>query len=132
MSANSGGLSYDEALELLREICNGFPEMSERLSHGSPSFFVREKRVVVSVHPAGHYYDAVSLWAPAPEGVQGQLVDAEPERFYVPPYVGPSGWIGLRLDIDADPDEIAAIVEDSYRKVAPKTLVKQLDESNAG
>ena len=125
----SGSLDFDAALILVREICGSFPETSERLSHGSPTFFVRDKRVVASVHDTGHHHEAVSLWAPAPRGVQAQLVEAEPERFYVPPYVGPSGWIGLRLDVDPDRAEMAAIIEDAYRKVAPKTLVKQLDES---
>jgi len=100
------------------------PEVNERLSHGSPTFFVRDKRVVATVHD---HQGEDALWAPAPTGVQAQLVESEPERFFVPPYVGPSGWIGLRLDVDVDWDEIAAIVEESYRHVAPKKLIARLD-----
>ena len=56
------------------------------------------------------------------------MVAEEPERFFRPPYVGPSGWLGVRLDIDPDWDEIAGIIEDSFRKVAPKRLVARLDD----
>jgi hypothetical protein len=65
---------------------------------------------------------------PAPPGVQEQLVDDEPERFYRPPYVGVRGWIGVRLDRDVDWAEIAGIVGDAYRLVAPKSLVRRLDQ----
>jgi hypothetical protein len=63
----------------------------------------------------------------APPGAQEELVDLEPDRFFRPPYVGHRGWLGVRLDRDVDWDEIAGIVEDAYRQVAPKTLVQQLD-----
>ncbi|NNE11047.1 MAG: MmcQ/YjbR family DNA-binding protein [Ilumatobacter sp.] len=119
---------HHELLGRLREICLALPEMSERISHGAPTFFVREKKVVCSFHPDGiHGEHGMSLWAPAPPGVQEQLVDDEPERFYRPPYVGGRGWIGLRLDRDVDWDEIEGIVRDSYRHVAPKSLARRLD-----
>ena len=66
------------------------------------------------------------MWAPAPPGVQEQMVDQEPDRFFRPPYVGHLGWIGYRLE-DADWDEVRGIIDDAYRKVAPKTLIRQLD-----
>jgi hypothetical protein len=69
----------------------------------------------------------MSIWAPAPPGVQEQLIDDEPERFYRPPYVGGKGWIGVRLDRDVDWGEIDRIVRDSYRLVAPKTLARLLE-----
>jgi hypothetical protein len=59
--------------------------------------------------------------------VQGALVTEEPDRFFVPPYVGHRGWLGVRLDRDLDWDEVAGIVEDAYRLVAPKKLVARLD-----
>jgi hypothetical protein len=64
---------------------------------------------------------------PAFPGVQQELVDTEPDRFFRPPYVGPSGWVGVRLERDVDWHEIDAILHDAYRKVGPKTLVKLLD-----
>ena len=58
--------------------------------------------------------------------MQGDLVETEPERFFVPPYVGHRGWLGVRLDADVDWDEVAGIVEDAYCCVAPRTLVRQI------
>jgi hypothetical protein len=75
-----------------------------------------------------HHGDGIlGIWCPAFPGVQQEMVELEPDRFFRPPYVGPSAWLGVRLDRDVDWDEVAGILEDSYRKVAPKTLVKQLD-----
>ncbi len=121
-------LSDDELHERLRELCFAMPEVSERLSHGSPSFFIREKRVLCSFHPGGHHAEGVtSIWVPAPTGVQEELIEDEPERFYRPQYVGPSGWVGVRLDHDVDWDEIDSMLREAYRLKAPKTLAKQLD-----
>ena len=121
-----------DELGRLREVCLALPEVSERVSHGSPTFFIREKRTLVTFHPDGiHGEHGTSIWVPAPAGVQEQLVDDEPERFYRPPYVGHRGWVGVRLDRDPDWAEIEAIVHDAYRLVAPKTLVRQLDERAA-
>ena len=71
---------------------------------------------------------ATGAWRSArrPDGVQQHLVETEPDRFFRPPYVGHRGWIGLRLDVDVDWDEVAAIVTDAYRHVAPKSLARQL------
>lgn len=121
-------IKAERALERLRAICFALPEVSERISHGSPSFFIRDKKVLCSFHPDQHHGEhGMSIWAPAPPGVQEQLVEDEPDRFYRPPYVGVRGWIGVRLDRDADWDEIDGIVHDAYRLVAPKSLVRQLD-----
>ncbi len=120
----------DEAHERLRELCFALPEVSERLSHGSPTFFIREKRVLCSFHPSGHHGDEfLSIWAPAPPGVQEELIEDDPERFYRPAYVGPSGWVGVRLDRDVDWDEIDGIIREAYRLKAPKTLARLLDDA---
>jgi hypothetical protein len=118
---------HDQALKRTRAICLSMPEVSERLSHGSPAWFIREKRTLAMfVH--GHHGDGIlGLWCPAFPGVQEEMVTLEPDRFFRPPYVGPSGWLGVRLDVDVDWDEVRGILTDSYRKVAPKTLVKQLE-----
>lgn len=111
----------------VRRICLGLPEVSERLSHGSPSFFVRGKKTLTMFLDDHHGDGILGIWCPAFPGVQEELIESEPDRFYRPPYVGPSGWIGVRLDRAVDWDEITEIIAESYRKVAPKTLVKQLD-----
>ncbi len=116
-----------QVLAKVREIAFGFPEVSERVSHGSPAFFIREKKVLANVMEDHHGDDRLALWCAAAPGVQAELVEQEPERFFVPPYVGHRGWIGLRLDVDPDWDEVAGILDDAYRLVAPKTLIKLLD-----
>lgn len=116
-----------EALERVRAICLALPETTERLSHGAPSFFVRGKKSLTKFVNDHHGDGRLAIWCPAPLGVQDELVSQDPDRFFVPPYVGHSGWIGVRLDVDVDWDEISDIVEDAYRLIAPKRLVAQLD-----
>lgn len=117
-----------DLLAKVREICMSFPEVTERLSHGSPTWFVRDKSTFVSLMEDGHHYNHFPhLWCAAPPGVQGELVEAEPDRFFKPPYVGGRGWLGVRLDVDIDWDEMAQILEDAYRVIAPKKLIAELD-----
>jgi hypothetical protein len=115
----------ERVLERMRELCLGLPEVSERLSHGAPTFFVREKRCFVMVLTDHHGDGRFAIWCAAPEGLQKLLVDADPERFFVPPYVGHRGWLGVRLDRVLDWDELAGIVEDAYAEVAPTRLVDE-------
>ena len=119
---------HDAALKRLRAVCLAFPEVSERFSHSAPSFFIREKKTLCMFVDDHHGDGILGIWCPAFPGVQEEMVAAEPDRFFRPPYVGPSGWLGVRLDRDVDWEEVRLILTDSYRKVAPKTLVKLLDE----
>lgn len=116
-----------EAADRLRRICADLPEVTERVSHGAITFFVRSKRTVGYLTDDHHGDGRLALVCAAPQGTQDDLIRQEPERFFRPPYVGHRGWIGVRLDVDVDWDEIAAIVASSYRCVAPKTLVRQVD-----
>jgi hypothetical protein len=112
----------------LRALCMSLPEVTERLSHGEPTWFVRGKKVFVQSSDH-HHDDRLGFWCAAPPGVQQELVDTEPERFYRPPYVGGRGWLGVYLDVaDVDWDEIAHVVRDAYRVIAPPALVARLDE----
>jgi hypothetical protein len=115
------------ALERVRAICLALPETTERLSHGSPTWFVRDKKTFVSYLDNHHGDGRLALWCAAPPGVQHSLVTEEPDRFFRPPYVGGRGWLGVRLDRAVDWDEIAGICADAFRQVAPKTLVAKLD-----
>lgn len=116
-------------LDRVRQICHGFPEVTEKLSHGSPSFFVR--KMFLTFVDDHHGDGNIGFWCAAPPGAQAALVAEDPERFFVPPYVGGRGWLGVRLVLDsgADPDwdEIAEIIEDAYRTVAPATIVRRWD-----
>lgn len=110
------------------------PEVSEHISHGAPCFFVRQTRALCYSHDHHRGDTRASLWCPAPPGVQDELFNAEPERFFTPmPSAGGtfSTWLGVYLDSGGnnkvDWAEIAAVVEDAYRIVAPKRLVAELD-----
>ncbi|HVM00431.1 MAG TPA: MmcQ/YjbR family DNA-binding protein [Egibacteraceae bacterium] len=120
------------ATDRLRGICGGMPEVTERVSHGAVTFFVRGKRTLCYLTDDHHGDGRLALVCPAPPGVQEEMVEAEPERFFRPPYVGHRGWIGLRLDVAPDWQEVAGIVADAYRCVAPVTLVRRLDAGEGG
>jgi len=111
----------EERLEHVRRICLALPEAHEKEAWGDPTWRVRDK---IFVMQKGNYQGGrPSLWMKAPEGMQGVLVEAAPERFFVPPYVGKNGWIGLYMDTDAvDWEELATLTRDSYRLTAPKKL----------
>ncbi len=112
-----------DPLPALRALCLALPEVTERISHGEPTWFVRKAFVMYAER---HHDDRVAFWCAAPAGAQEELVAAEPERFFRPPYVGGRGWLGVRLDTDPDWAEIAEIVTDAYRQVAPARLVARL------
>jgi hypothetical protein len=108
-------------VDRLRAICLALPEVTERLSHGEPTWFVRGKKVFVTV--ADHHHDdRLGFWCAAPAGAQAALVAEAPERFFVPPYVGGRGWLGVYLDVPVDWTEISEVVCDAYREIAPKRL----------
>jgi hypothetical protein len=115
----------DLVLERIRELCLTLPETSERLSHGQPTFFVRERRSFLMVLDNHHDDGRFAIWCAAEDGLQEMLVEADPERFFRPPYVGHRGWLGVRLDRGLDWDELAGIVEDAYAEVAPEKLVEE-------
>ncbi len=122
----------ERVLARVRKICLALPESSERLSHGEPTFFVGAKsgkggRVFVSIVNDHHGDGIVGITFPAEPGAQATLIEADPRRFYRPAYVGPSGWVGLRLDVDLDWEEVAEIAEESWRLVAPKRIVAAFD-----
>ena len=102
----------------LRAICLALPEAIERETWGIPTFRVREKIFVMATTDNG----VPALWCKAPRGTQTILIEAAPERFFRPPYVGHKGWIGVRLNGAVDWDEIKALVERSYQMTAPKRL----------
>jgi hypothetical protein len=114
----------ERILKRLRGICLAFPESSERLSHGAPTFFVRGKKAFLMVLTDHHGDGRFAIWCAAADGMQKMLVDADPERFFVPPYVGHRGWLGVRLDRSVDWDELAGIAEDAFAEVAPAKLVE--------
>jgi predicted DNA-binding protein (MmcQ/YjbR family) len=132
-SSRQGGRNFatipimaKDPLETLRRLCLALPETTERISHGEPTWFVRDKKTFV-MFANHHHDDRLAFWCAAPDGAQETLVGSDPERFFRPPYVGHRGWLGVYLDVPIDWDQIADIVVDAYRMVAPKKLLVELD-----
>ena len=126
--------SRSDLAERLRAICLTLPEVTERPSHGAPTWFVRDKSAFVTLWADGHHdHDFPHLWCAAPFGAQAALTGSDPGLFFRPPYVGGRGWIGVRLDVPGTSwQEIAELCEDAYRVVAPARLVAELDRRTAG
>jgi hypothetical protein len=115
-------LGSPASLERLRKICLALPETSEKISHGAPAWFVSGK--LFATWTDNHHNDGrVAIWCAASDGAQDALVGADPETFFVPPYVGGRGWVGVRLDRKLPWPAIASIVADAWRHVAPKRVL---------
>ena len=108
-------------LARVRRICMALPETLEKLSHGEPTFFAGGKRVFAMFSNNHHDDGHISVMVPAAPGLQQALIQDAPEVYYRPPYVGPSGWIGIELD-RIDDDALAAHIHQAWRLVAPKKL----------
>ena len=114
-----------DPLPRLRALCLALPEVTEKVSHGEPTWFVRK---VFVTYADRHHDDRLGFWCAAPPGAQEELAAEAPTRFFRPPYVGGRGWVGVYLDVDdVDWNEIAEIVADAYRVIAPKKLAARLD-----
>jgi hypothetical protein len=110
----------EKHLRRVRRICLAFPETMEKLSHGEPTFFVRKK--VFAMCSNNHHNDGhIAVVLPAAIGIQAMLIEASPEKFYKPPYVGGSGWIGVELDRVSD-EELEFHVHEAWRLIAPEKL----------
>ena len=121
-------------LDRVRRIALALPGVNERTSHGEPCFFVRDRRPLCYFHDDHNGDGRISLWCPVPLGVQEEMVSAEPVRFFAPTTSARgvfSGWLGVYLDTSGKHKvnwrEVAAILEETYRYVAPKKLVIELD-----
>ncbi len=117
-------------LARVRRSCLALPEATEKLSHGEPTFFVKKK--VFVMYANNHHNDGrIAIWCAAPAGVQEMLIEAEPDKFFRPPYVGVKGWIGIKLDQIGD-DELVSHIRQAWRMIAPVKLhaaLKTGDES---
>ena len=121
--------THDDALDRVRSICMAFPEVTERASHGSPAWFVRDKKTIAMFLDDHHGDGRLAIWCAAEPGVQVSLVASDPEVFFVPAYVGHRGWVGVSLDKGLGWDEVGEILEDAFRHVAPAKLIAQLDDA---
>lgn len=107
----------ERTLAKLRELCLALPDSSESINHGRPCFVVNKKTFAMFLDD--HHRDGrVAIWCKAPPGAQMMIVEGDPIRYFVPPYVGPSGWIGARLDRGPDWGAVAALVAESHAMTA--------------
>ncbi|MBS1718653.1 MAG: MmcQ/YjbR family DNA-binding protein [Armatimonadetes bacterium] len=120
-------MSAEAYLARIRAICLSLPEIEERLSHGSPTWFIRGKKSIGSFVDHHHGDPRVAIWIPAAPGMQEALIQADPVMFYRPPYVGPAGWIAVNLDAVKDWDEVEGLLVEAYRLVGPKKLVALIE-----
>jgi hypothetical protein len=102
------------------------PEALEKLSHGEPTWFAGKGKVFAMLDDHHHGAEHLSVWLPQPLGVQEALIEADPKRFFRPPYVGPSGWIGMVLDTKPDWEQVADLVRQAYLHVAGAKLRAKL------
>jgi uncharacterized protein YdhG (YjbR/CyaY superfamily) len=86
-------------LDRIRRICATLPTVSEKLSHGTPTFFVEQNKGVFAMFADGHHDDGrLAMWLPVKEGLQPLLIEEEPATYFNPPYMGSSGWVGVDLN----------------------------------
>jgi hypothetical protein len=113
-------------VERIRKLCMKLPEANERISHGEPTWFAGKGKVFAMID--GHHHDSphLSVWLPQPLGAQEALIDADPERFFRPPYVGVSGWVGVVLDTQPDWGVVEGLIRESYLHAATAKLRKEL------
>jgi hypothetical protein len=115
-------------LERVRRICAAMPSVSEKLSHGSPTFFVEKDKGVFTMFMDNHHHDGeMAVWLPAPSGLQGALIEDAPDTYFKPPYVGAGGWIGIRLDQISD-----EALEIHVRKAWELAAVKKKGRQRSG
>jgi predicted DNA-binding protein (MmcQ/YjbR family) len=116
-------------LTRLRKLCLALPEAHEVEAWGEPTFRVRNKLFAMHANANNHHgAGRPAVWIKAAPGNQDLMVRTAADRFFVPPYVGPSGWVGVWLDRDVDWDELAELLRDAYRLSAPKRLLAKLEE----
>jgi hypothetical protein len=108
-----------KAVDRVRKICMALPDVTEKLSHGEPTWWVNKRTFAMfdnNHHNIGH----IGVWMNAPDGAQEALVAAEPQHFFRPPYVGVKGWIGVRLDSGLDWKVVASLLEQAHRVTGAK------------
>lgn len=126
-----GDADVSRCLQMVRDACLRLPETSERASHGGPAFFIRDKKCFVMFLDDHHQDGRLAIWCAAPDGVQQEMLQTEPDRFFRPPYVGHRGWLGVHL-LTVEQAELDAIALEAYRTVAPAGLARLTRSDSPG
>ena len=118
----------EKQVERVRQICLALPETWEKLSHGEPTFFVGKR--VFAMCSINHHHDGhIAVTIPAAIGIQAALIEANPKKFYRPPYVGVGGWVGIELPRVSD-KELAMHLQEAWRLIAPEKLHVALEQAS--
>jgi hypothetical protein len=120
-----------DPLSAVRGACVALPEVTERLSHGAPTFFVRGRSFATAWIDGHHQHAFAHAWCASDPVIRAVLIDERPDVFFVPPYVGHRGWVAVRLDRDLTDEELADLLTEAYRLVAPAALSAGLDVPGA-
>jgi hypothetical protein len=120
VSKAAPGASGEEHVRRVRRLCSALPQTTEKLSHGEPTFFVGKK--VYAMFANNHHNDGhIAVWIPVPPGLQATLLKTEPDKFFMPPYVGVRGWVGIELDAVSD-EELGYHLCEAWRLIAPPKM----------
>ena len=115
----------DAQLERVRRLCAKLPSVAEKLSHGTPTFFVEKDKGVFAMFADNHHQDGhLALWVPVKDGLQPLLIEDAPKTYYKPPYVGSSGWVGIELDQIRD-DALLEHLREAWQIVRGKQKRRQ-------
>ena len=116
-------------LPKLRKLSLALPEAHEVEAWGEPTFRVKNKLFAMYAADGNHHGSGrSSVWIKATKENQSLMLSAQPDKFFKPPYVGPSGWIGVYLDRSPDWDEVGELLRDAWRMTAPKKLIATSDK----
>ena len=119
----------DEHIKRVRRMCSALPQTVEKLSHGEPTFFVGKK--VYAMFASNHHKDGhIAVWIPVPPGLQATLLKTEPGKFFMPPYVGVRGWVGVELGAVSD-EELGYHLSEAWRLIAPRKVQSTLSRPPA-
>lgn len=119
-------------LPRLRKLCLALPHTHEVEAWGEPTFRIKDGKIFAMYASAANHHGAGrnSVWIKAARENQALMIRAQPNRFFKPPYVGPSGWVGVYLDESPDWDEVRELLHDGWRQIAPKKLLNETSKSN--
>ena len=107
-------------LDRVRRMCAAMPSVTEKPSHGAPTFFVEKNKGVFAMFADDHHNDGrLALWVPVVNGLQPFLIEDAPRTYFKPPYMGASGWVGIVLDAIRD-DALRIHIRDAWQLVAGK------------
>ena len=117
---DSVDMTSPDPVNFIRQTCLGLPNVEERLSHGAPTFF-HVKGKSFAMYVGVHHGERLAVWIAGAPGTQEALVQAAPNSFFRPPYVGVRGWIGVFLDGDVDWEELVELIGDAYKTTQSQT-----------